>query len=146
MSYTGGLPLNGILVWGAANIGPEVGTRVLAPGFDSTKITNISKGIMIPRNGVLRGFTARHNQINGNGNNVVYAIRLNGVITLMTVTLPAQNPGQVSSPAQLLVNIGDVIECVCSVAVNLGNGTVFAQCACEIMGATASGTPAPMSF
>lgn len=139
MSFTGGIPLNALPCWGAADINQANGTRVMPPGWSDSLGTNTPIGFRAPRAGVIRNFTARHNRVNGNGLNVQYAIRKNGVITAASVTIASGAVTSGLSTTQVTVAANDLIECVRVIAANIGNGQVDAVCACEFMGAASPG-------
>lgn len=135
MSFTGGLPHGGTFVWGAQNVSNNVDTRVMPFGYSSVALnTDPIRGIRAPRQGVLRNFTARHNLVNGNGQPVIYRIRVNGVLTALQISLPTNAIVGGIFVGQVAVLSGDLIECVRIIAANVGSGIVEAFCACEYMG------------
>jgi hypothetical protein len=76
----------------------------------------------------LRNLFVRHNRAVGNGNSVVYTVMLNGVATLLTVTLATGAAGQVSDLVNtVVVAQGDRLGFQLSKAAALGNGGLDVQ-------------------
>jgi hypothetical protein len=125
--------LGSVVVWGAANINSAADTRVLPPGFDDSLVnTNTPRGFLAPRAGTMRNLFARHNIANGNGNPVVYTLRVNGILSALTVSLVT---GAVGGAADITNSVaiaqGDLIEMVCSKAASIGSGVLDAMVSCQ---------------
>ena len=76
-----------VLIFGNDSIVASTTTRYLTPGYtDDVALTMLIEMIM-PRAGTLEAFYVLHNNTNGNGNNIVYTVLVNGVATLLSVTL-----------------------------------------------------------
>lgn len=145
MSFTGGLPHGGVLVWGAQNLSNAVDMRVLPFGYADSALNTVSvRALRAPRQGILRNFTARHNLANGNGQPITYQIRVNGVLTAAQIVLATGAVIDGASPAQVPVLAGDRIDCVRIIPVSVGSAIVEAFCACEFMGGAM--LPGPNSF
>jgi hypothetical protein len=114
-----------VLSFGVGNVGAAAGTRYLDPWYGSN--TGVA-GTMIaekvaPRAGMLQSLFALHNRAVGNGNLVTYAILINGVVTLLTVTLATGAAGQASDLVNMVaVAQGDTIALRAVKALAIGNG------------------------
>jgi len=119
--------------WGAENVGLAVDTRVMPPGYsDGTLNTNTPKGFRAPRAGTFRNLTARHNAANGNGNAVVYRLRVNGVLTALQVSLATGAiVSTIDAVNTVAVVAGDLIEMTRSIAVGIGSAAIDSICAAE---------------
>jgi hypothetical protein len=124
-----------VLTWGAENVSNVVDTRVMPPGFDTAALNNNTpKGYLAPRAGTFRNLTARHNQANGNGNSIVYRLRINGALTALQVTLATGAIGSASNLVNpVAVAQGDLVELVRVIAVAVGSGVLDAMCAAEFI-------------
>jgi len=117
-----------VLAFGCNSLGANPDTRYVdawSGGNVSTASMVETFAIVAPRAGTLRSMFARHQLAGGNGNAVVYTVRVNGVNTLLTVTLPSGAVGQGSD----LVNVaavaqGDRITVSAFKAMSLGGGSV----------------------
>ena len=90
----GGLPVwqtpssLGMLSWGNQDVGSTVTTRYLSPGFDEISASTTPIQIRVPfAAGTLKNMQVDHNGPNGNGNPIVYTLRVNGVPSALTVSL-----------------------------------------------------------
>ena len=73
--------------FGDASVGSSTATRYMAPGFDSGTASLSVIQMDAPRDGFLRSLRVRHNTTAGNGNDIIYTVRIAGVASLLTVTL-----------------------------------------------------------
>ena len=102
-----------ILQFGQENVSSTTTTRYLAPGFDDgiASVTPIS--IAITRAGTLKNLSVRHNLANGNGTVITYDVRVNGVVTALSVKVPSGAVGTVSDLANVIpVVAGDSVDIV----------------------------------
>jgi hypothetical protein len=123
-----------VLFWGNRTLGAAADTRFVAPGSDTQEIADTTEFEMpVPRAGTAKSLFIRHNGAGGNGNDVVYTVRKNGVDTLLTVTLATGAVGQASD----LVNTvafaqGDRISLKASKALTIAGGNVLLMASCEL--------------
>jgi hypothetical protein len=103
-------------------------------GYESNALDNdLAKGMMCPRAATLHSMYARHNLANGNGNSVVYTLRVNGINTALSVTLATGAVGSASDLVdEISVNAGDFIEIIRTNALSIGNGNIEAFVSLEI--------------
>jgi hypothetical protein len=123
----------GLLFWGNDTITAAADMRYLSPGSDGTaSLTNVEQ-IPLPRAGTLRRLFARHNSAGGNGNSVVYTVLVNGVATVLTVTLATGAIGQASDLVNTVaVAQGDRISLRASKAGVIAGGDINVQATVEV--------------
>jgi len=114
------------LVWATNNISSGADTRVIPAGYDNAAInTQTPKGYNAPRAGTFRNLFVRYNTANGNGASADYTLRVNGVLTALTVSLAT---GAIGSASNLVSSVavaqGDLIEMVVTKAVSIGSGVL----------------------
>jgi hypothetical protein len=125
-----------MLAWGNRNIGAAADARFLVPGRDNPSIATTVDVMQWPlvEAGHLMKLFVRHNSANGNGNDVVYTVLLNGAPTAITATLASGAVGQVSD----LVNTGvaaqgDRVSLRATKAAGIGSGQLDVQASLEVM-------------
>ena len=136
----GVVTVGSFLLWGNNSVAAAADTRVLAPGYDRTT-ANISgsetgggsEGAWrAPRAGTILNLRVRHNAAVGNGNAVVYTLRVNGILTALTAS---RVTGVIGDSSDLVNSVavvaGDLIEMVASKALGIGAGGVVCQVAVE---------------
>lgn len=116
-----------VLAFGNNSIGSPAGTRFLDQWSNTgTAGTAETAPIVAPRSGTLKNMIARHEAAVGNGNTIVYTVRVNGVDTLLTVTLASGAIGQVSNLVNTVaVAQGDRITLKAVKALVIANGSVI---------------------
>lgn len=127
------LPRASILTWGNDSVAASVDTRVLAPGFDRTT-ADLSGSLpgggnegqyRAPTAGTIDRLRVRHNSNVGNGNNVVYTLRINGILSILTAPLASGAIGDASDLVNgHVVAAGDLIEMTASKTASIGAGGV----------------------
>jgi hypothetical protein len=76
-----------MLLWGSGSIAATTTTRYLHPGYEEAAAPTYVIQFRIPMAGTLKNLYVRHTAGAGNGLNVVYTVRKNGVATTLVVTL-----------------------------------------------------------
>ena len=124
MSYTPPSGKSSILTFGADSIAAAADTRFLPPGFiDGTASTVNEARYVVPRAGTLQRMYVRHNAANGNGNSVVYTVRVNGAPTALTASLASGAIGQASNlVSSVAVVAGDIVDVTAVKALSIGAG------------------------
>lgn len=132
MSY---FPPGSAMVWGNGAIAATADTRFITPGFTAaTASVNSSGSFALPRSGTLRNLTARHTSANGNGQPIVYAVRINGIVTVLTVSLVTAAIGSATNAVNTVrVNAGDFIEITGTKAAAIGSGSIGSLVAVEYL-------------
>jgi hypothetical protein len=102
------------------------GNAAVAPTTESTPI-------VAPRAGTLRNLFVRHAAAAGNGNSVVYTVRINGVDTLLTCTLATGAVGQAFDTLHTpVVAVGDRITLKAVKAISPGGGSIMVSATMEL--------------
>lgn len=99
-----------VLHWGASSVSNTVVTRFLFPGYENGIAQGSLSPYRMPRPGVLRNFFVRHNAPAGNGLDVVYTVRLNGIVTALTVALASTGSDGSDLVSRVVVALGDLID------------------------------------
>jgi hypothetical protein len=111
-----------VLLFGAGQVGSTTTTRYLYPGYDDDLAQTVVVSMVAPYAGTLRDFFVRHNSADGNGNSIVYTVRVNGVASAVSVTLASGAIGQASDLANAVaVAAGDLIDIEVTKAASVGN-------------------------
>lgn len=76
-----------MLLWGSGSIAATTTTRYLHPGYEESAAPTYVIQFRIPMAGTLKNLYVRHTAGAGNGLNVVYTVRKNGVATTLVATL-----------------------------------------------------------
>lgn len=76
-----------VLSWGAGQLGSSSTPRYLYPGYSDQLAETHELGLHVARSGILRKLQVRHNVPDGNGNDIIYTVRVVGVDSLLQVVL-----------------------------------------------------------
>jgi hypothetical protein len=100
---------NAVLGWGAGKIGSSPTTRYLYPWYSDLLAEVGELGFHVPRPGTLRNLRVVHNIPSGNGNNIVYTLRISGSDSVLKVTLPSTSASGSNTTNTVVVAAGDLI-------------------------------------
>lgn len=98
--------------WGNNGVNSGTTQRFMSPGidFNDGAGTNESNLILpITRDGYFQRMRVRHNDPNGNGNNIVYTLRVNGGNSSLSVTLASDSTVSSNNGTRVAVSAGDTI-------------------------------------
>jgi hypothetical protein len=112
----------GSLFWGNDNVTGTTSTRYLMPGYEDT-IAPLVAGIVqfrVPRAGTLRNLRVRHNGTAGNGNAIVYTIRINNAGTLLLVSMASTAADGSNLANTVVVAGGELIDLEVTKALSVG--------------------------
>lgn len=99
-----------VLLWGNDSVSASTTTRYLTPGYDDVLAPIAVVQIRVPRGGTLRNLRVRHNTPNGNGNVIVYTVRINSVATAVTVSLASTSADGSDVTNTAAVAAGDLVD------------------------------------
>lgn len=126
-----------LIAWGNESVGGTTASRFLDPwgaqnqiaGTDGT--TNARH--VAPRPGSISHMYVRHGNPDGNGNDVTYTLRVNGVASALAVTLASTDSQASETATSVAVAEGDNIDVEVTKAANIGNSPdgVTVQCTFE---------------
>lgn len=111
----------GVYTWGAASVQSTTATRYLVPGFSTGTAPTSPVVMSVPFAGVVRNLFVRHQTPAGNGNAIVYTVRINGVASALAVSLAstsASGSDTVDSPA---VVAGDYVDIIVTKAASIAS-------------------------
>lgn len=125
----------GIIAFGNNSLAAAAGTRFLDQWSSTTTAgTAEADPIVMPRAGTLRNLFVSHQAAVGNGNSIVYTVRVNGVNTTLTVTLASGAIAQASDLVNTVaVAQGDRVTLSAVKALALGNGAVIPSVTMELV-------------
>ncbi len=117
---TPGAPRGALLTWGDVSVGATTTTRFLSPGFgDQVLASTLAIQFRMPFAGTLENPRVRHNIPGGNGNAIVYTLRVNGVATLLLVSLASNAADGSDLVNQIVVAAGDLLDIEVTKAANV---------------------------
>lgn len=99
-------------MFGAESVGASTTTRYLLPSYSDTLATSSPVQVEIPSGVTSFDFVRmdiRHNSPAGNGNDIVYTLRVNGVASLLTLTL-ASTATSATVTATVAISAGDLLD------------------------------------
>jgi hypothetical protein len=96
--------------WGNTSVSSTATTRYLTPGWGDNIAPVSPIQFRAPKAGTLRNLYIRHNSPAGNGNNIVYTVRVNGVATSLTVTLACNSSDANDTAHTVAVAQGDRLD------------------------------------
>lgn len=109
-----------VLDWGAGSVNPTTTTRFLYPWYDDDLAQVTAIRWRAPRAGTLRNLYVRHNAPAGNGNLIVYRVRVNGVATLLLVSLASTATDGSNLVNTVAIAAGDLLDIVVTKALVVG--------------------------
>jgi len=98
------------LLWGDNSVGSTTTTRYLTPGYENSLAQTIPVQIRAARAGTLQKLRVRHNVTAGNGNAIVYRLRVNGVATVLTISLASTATDGSDLVNTVAVAAGDLLD------------------------------------
>jgi hypothetical protein len=98
------------LQWGNDGVAATTTTRYLTPGWGDGTATTAVIQQTVPTDGTLRNLRVRHNGTAGNGNAIVYTVRVNGVATALAVSLASTSSTGSDTTNIVAVVAGDRVD------------------------------------
>lgn len=99
-----------MLGWGNSGVSGTTTTRYLTPFFDDSLAKTSPTQFRVTRAGTIRKLRIRHNSPAGNGNNIVYTLRVEGVATALSVTMASTDTDGSDLVNSVAVNAGDRLD------------------------------------
>lgn len=109
-----------MLAWGNSGVSGTTTTRYLTPFVDDTLAKTSATQFRVIRAGVLQKLRVRHNIPAGNGNNIIYTVRVAGVATALAVTMASTATDGSDLVNLVAVNDGDLLDIEVTKAVSIG--------------------------
>lgn len=110
--------VSAVLSWGNNSVTPTVTTRYLTPWSDPSLAQTSPLQYRIPRGGRIRNMRVRHNTPAGNGNPIVYTLRVNGIASALTVSLASNVADGSDLVNSVVVAAGDLVDVEVTKALN----------------------------
>ena len=117
--------------WGASDLVSSTTTRYLTPGYETGNAPTSPVRMAVPFPTTLRRFYIEHNTPVGNGNPIVYTVRVNGVATAISVSLASTGSLGSDLAHSVAVAAGDLVDIQVTKASSVGNGAVSAMATLE---------------
>lgn len=115
------VPPASTLIWGDNSVATSTTTRYLTPGYDDGIAETSPTQILAPRSGTLRNMRVLHNGTSGNGNPIVYTLRINGVASALSVSLASTAAVGSDLVSTVAVLAGDRIDVEITKAASVGS-------------------------
>jgi len=109
-----------VLTWGAGSVTATTTTRYLFPGFDSGTAQTSAIRFRVPRAGKIRKMRVHHNVTAGNGNAIVYTLRVEGAASALTVSLASTASEGADNVNSVAVANDDLIDIEVTKAASIG--------------------------
>ena len=110
-----------VLSWGNNSVSATTATRYLTPWYDDGLAQTTAIQFRVPRAGTLQNLRVRHNSPGGNGNDIVYTVRVEGVASALTVTLASDAADGSDLANTVAVAAGDRIDIEVTKAAGVGS-------------------------
>lgn len=99
-----------VLFWGNNRIGSSTTTRYLNPSATRNLAGTSAIQYVIPRSGIIQNMSVVHNSPAGNGNNIVYTLRVNSVSTPLSVSISSTGILSSDTLNTVVVDEGDLLD------------------------------------
>jgi hypothetical protein len=118
-----------MFLWGNSSVSPTTTTRYLSPFFDGSLAETSPIQFRVLRSGFLDKLRVRHNSPSGNGNLIVYTVRVASVATALAVSMASTATDGSNFVTSLAVTAGDLVDIRVTKALNVGAspGNVIAE-------------------
>lgn len=108
------------LMWGNDNIAATTTTRYLTPGYDDTQAQTSAIQLKASRDGTIRNMRVLQNIPHGNGNSIVYTLRVNGVASALSVSMASTDSDGSDLVNSVAVAAGDNLDIEVTKAAGIG--------------------------
>jgi hypothetical protein len=122
-----------IQTWGDSSIASTTATRYLTPGYDSGTAPTNAVAYRVPRDGVMQNMYINCRTAGGNGNNVVYTVRVNSISSGLAVTLASNVISGSNLSTRVNVTQGDTIDIEVTKAASIGTSPEDVMASLEIV-------------
>lgn len=110
-----------LLHFGNTSVASSTTTRYLAPGYAVSLAPTVVVQYRVPFSGTLKNLRIVHNGPAGNGNPIVYTLRVNAVAQALQVSLFSTASSGVDSTHSVVVAAGDLIDIEVTKAAGVGS-------------------------
>jgi len=128
---SGGATPKSNITWGSNGVSSTTTTRYLHPWYeDSLAPTTVIQWRVIA-NGTISLMRVRHNTTAGNGNNIVYTLRVNGTASALTVSIPSTTADASDLTHSVTVAAGDLVDIEVTKAASVGTSPSDIMCSAQ---------------
>jgi len=99
-----------VVHWGNSLVSTTTTTRYLTPGYEAAIAPTTVVQWRVPFSGVIKNLRVQHNTPAGNGNVIVYTVRINGVASTLTVSLASTASNGSDTANSAVVAAGDLVD------------------------------------
>jgi hypothetical protein len=121
-----------MIQWGNDSISGTTTTRFMTPGYGDATARTTEIQFKAPKAGTLRNLFVHANVTAGNGNNIVYTVRINGVDSTLTVTLASTSADASDTTHAPTVAQGDLISLKVTKASSVATGPSDVIVTCDL--------------
>jgi hypothetical protein len=122
-----------LILFGNSGVASTTTTRFLTSGFDSITAPTVAIQFRIPIGGTLRNMRIHVRAGAGNGNLIVYTLRVNSIATALTVSMASTATDGSNLVAAVGVNAGDLIDIQVTKALNVGAAPSDIMCSIQFL-------------
>lgn len=108
------------LLWGNNGVSATTTTRFLTPGWGDATASTTTIQWRVTRAGTLSRLRIRHNTTAGNGNAIVYTLRVNSVASTLTVSIASTAADGSDLVNTVVVAVGDLVDIQVTKAASVG--------------------------
>ena len=109
-----------VLSFGNQDVAGNTTTRYLGPGWSDTVASLNPPSYRVPSAGKISKMRVRHNITAGNGNAIVYTLRVNGANSALAVSLASTSADGSDLATVVTVAAGDLLDVIVTKAVGVG--------------------------
>lgn len=99
-----------VLMWGNASVANTTTTRYLTPNWSDSIAPTVPVQFRMATGGLVENLRVRHNMPAGNGGNIIYTVRKNGVPMPLAVTLASNVQDGIDSQHSFTAVAGDLLD------------------------------------
>ena len=129
--WAAGTAATPLLGFGANNVAATTTTRYLFPWHSDNQGETAPTQYRFTRAGTLRNFRLRHNAPAGNGNDIVYTVRINNAATALVITLASTGTDGSDLVNSVVVAAGDLIDVEVTKALGIGASPINIESSLE---------------
>lgn len=109
-----------VLLWGNNGVSSTTTTRYLMPCYEDALATTGAIQFRVPYAGTLKNLRVRHNTTAGNGNAIVYTLRVNSVASALTCSVNSTSADGSDVTNSVAVAAGDLLDIAVTKAASVG--------------------------
>jgi hypothetical protein len=110
-----------VLTWGNNSVSSTTTTRYMTPGFEDGLATTAAIQFRVPFASKARKLRVRQNSPAGNGNNIVYTLRVNGAASALAATIASTGTDANDLTNEITLAAGDYIDIEVTKASSVGS-------------------------